>query len=153
MALNDKSVAPTQGVGVYPGVANPTSSSMPNNPMETNFVTDPTTESRGAGAGPTFEGDKNAKRLFKESAGVVEGEPGIIESTNVHPLRPDSNDEDGWAHATVNPGQNTTSNAEPGIAAKAANIATGGAKMAYGYATGNEEVKQVGSEAVYGKQQ
>ncbi|KAJ7709984.1 hypothetical protein B0H17DRAFT_1191112 [Mycena rosella] len=157
MALNDKNMPiGAQGVGVYPGVANPTSSSMPTNPMETNFVTDPTSEERGAGAGPNFEGDKNAKRLFKETAGVVEGEPGIIESTNVHPLRPDSNDDDGWAHATVQPGsQNATTNelkSEPGMVGKAASVATGGAKMAYGYATGNEEVKQAGAEAVYGKQ-
>jgi len=115
--------------------------------METNFVTDPTTSERGAGAGPTFEGDKQAKRLFKETAGVIEGEPGIIESTNVHPLRPDSNDDDGWAHAS---GRNNTTTTEPGITAKAADIATGGAKMAYGYATGNEEVKQAGVDAVYG---
>ncbi|KAJ6596813.1 hypothetical protein DFH09DRAFT_1023152 [Mycena vulgaris] len=153
MALNDKNMPiGAQGVGVYPGVANPTSSSMPTNPMETNFVTNPTSEERGAGAGPNFEGDKQAKRLFKETAGVVEGEPGIIESTNVHPLRPDSNDDDGWAHATVQPGsQNTSTIAEPGIAARAAQVAAGSAKMAYGHATGNEEVKQAGSEAVYGK--
>ncbi|KAF7338361.1 G-patch domain-containing protein [Mycena venus] len=158
MALNDKNIpgAGAQGVGVYPGVANPTSSSMPTNPMETNFVTDPTTSERGAGAGPNFEGDKQAKRLFKETAGVIEAEPGIIESTNVHPLRPDSNDDDGWAHATVKPGSQSTS--EPGMAAQAtnmateaANMATGAAKMAYGYTTGNEEVKRAGTEAVYGK--
>ncbi|KAJ7740690.1 hypothetical protein DFH07DRAFT_838779 [Mycena maculata] len=147
MALNDKNLpVGAQGVGVYPGVANPTSSSMPTNPMETNFVTDPASEERGAGAGPTFEGDKNAKRLFKQTAGVIEGEPGIIESTNVHPLRPDSNDDDGWAHATnVKTSMNETN--EPGMAAKAAgvatgaaNVATGAAKTVYGYATGNEEV-------------
>ncbi|KAJ7452504.1 hypothetical protein B0H11DRAFT_1741818 [Mycena galericulata] len=149
MALNDKNLPiGARGVGVYPGVANPTSSSMPNNPMETNFVTDPTTEERGAGAGPNFEGDKQAKRLFKQTAGVVEGAPGIIESTNVHPLRPDSNDDDGWAHAN----KTTTTTSEPGVVEKATNVATGGAKMAYGYATGNEEVRQAGSEAVYGKQ-
>ncbi|KAJ6496601.1 hypothetical protein C8R47DRAFT_1114757 [Mycena vitilis] len=118
--------------------------------MDTNFVTDPTTSERGAGAGPNFEGDKQAKRLFKQTAGVVEAEPGIIESTNVHPLRPDSNDDDGWAHATVKPGSQNTS--EPaGIAGQAANLASGGAKLAYGYATGNEEAKRVGAEAVYGK--
>ncbi|KAJ7273633.1 hypothetical protein B0H12DRAFT_1199983 [Mycena haematopus] len=151
MAVNDKNL-PTgpQGVGVYPGVANPTSSSMPTNPMDTNFVTDPTTSERGAGAGPNFEGDQNAKRLFKETAGVIEAEPGIIESTNVHPLRPDSNDEDGWAHATVKPGSQNTSEPGPGVTAQAANIAAGSAKMAYGYATGNEEVKRAGTEQVYG---
>ncbi|KAJ7470685.1 hypothetical protein FB451DRAFT_1340112 [Mycena latifolia] len=153
MALNDKQIGANQ-LNICTGIANPTSSSMPTNPMDTNFVTDPTTEERGAGAGPNFEGDKNAKRLFKQTAGVVEGEPGIIESTNVHPLRPDSNDEDGWAHATVQPGsQNTTTEpkTEPSMAGKAANVATGGAKMAYGYATGNEEVRQAGADAVYGK--
>jgi len=112
---------------------------MPYNPMETNFVADPTSEERGAGAGPNFEGDKQAKRLFKQTAGVVEGEPGIIESTNVHPLRPDSNDDDGWAHA------NKTTTNEPGpdtgIAGKAANVATGAAKMAYDYATGERPSK------------
>ncbi|KAJ7685107.1 hypothetical protein DFH06DRAFT_1157469 [Mycena polygramma] len=151
MALNDKNLpGGAQGVGIYPGVANPTSSSKPDNPMDTNFVTDPTTSERGAGAGPNFEGDKQAKRLFKQTAGVVEAEPGIIESTNVHPLRPDSNDDDGWAHATVKPGSQNTS--EPaGIAGQAANLASGGAKMAYGYATGNEEAKRAGAEAVYGK--
>ncbi|KAJ7219197.1 hypothetical protein GGX14DRAFT_435049 [Mycena pura] len=100
MALNDKNL-PTgpQGVGVYPGIANPTSSSQPYDPLETNFVLltleqvkDPTTSERGAGAGPNFEGDKQAKRIFKQRAGVVEAEPGIIESANVPPLRPDSND-------------------------------------------------------------
>ncbi|KAJ7285922.1 hypothetical protein C8J57DRAFT_1431568 [Mycena rebaudengoi] len=157
MATNDKNIpgAGAMGVGVYPGVANPTSSSMPTNPMDTNFVTDPTTEERGAGAGPNFEGDKQAKRLFKETAGVIEGEPGIIESTNVHPLREDSNKDDGWAHATNPPAELTgkTSNTtytEPGIAAQAAAVASGAAKMAYGYAVGDEGTKQAGkAEAIY----
>ncbi|KAJ7343562.1 hypothetical protein DFH08DRAFT_782321 [Mycena albidolilacea] len=156
MSVNDKNIpgAGAQGVGVYPGMANPTSSSMPTNPMDANFVTDPTTSERGAGAGPNFDGDKQAKRIFKETAGVIEAEPGIIESTNVHPLRPDSNDDDGWAHATVKPGsQNTSEPSEPGpgIVAQAANVVSGGAKMAYGHATGNEEVKRAGSEQVYGE--
>jgi len=146
MALNDKNLPiGAQGVGVYPGVANPTSSSMPTNPMETNFVTDPTSSDRGAGAGPNFEGDKQAKRLFKETAGVIESEPGIIESTNVHPLRPDSNDDDGWAHATVKPGSQNTSEPAPGVASQAANMATNmaskGAKMAYEAVYGTEEKK------------
>ncbi|KAJ7172561.1 hypothetical protein C8R46DRAFT_154801 [Mycena filopes] len=148
MALNDKNLPNVaQGVGVYPGVANPTSSSVPDNPMDTNFVTDPTTEERGAGAGPNFEGDKAAKRAFKQTAGVIESQPGIIETTNVHPLRPDSNDDDGWAHATTKPGSQKTD--EPaGIAAQAAKVASGGAKVAYGYATGNEDVKREGMEQV-----
>lgn len=40
MSVNDKNIpgAGAQGVGVYPGMANPTSSSMPTNPMDANFV-------------------------------------------------------------------------------------------------------------------
>lgn len=37
------------------------------------------------------------------------------------------------------------------IASQAANTATGAAKLAYGHATGNEDLKKEGSEAVYGE--
>jgi len=155
MALNDKNL-PTgaQGVGVYPGVANPTSSSMPTNPMETNFVTDPTTEERGAGAGPTFEGDKQATRLFKQSAGVVEARPGIIETANIDPLNENSNKDDGWANATTTTSSKPTGGIMSGatnIATGTANVATGAAKLAYGTATGDEATKAAGKEAVFGK--
>ena len=46
---------------------------------------------RGAGAGDNFDGDKQAARTFKETAGVVEGRPGIIETTNIDPLNENSN--------------------------------------------------------------
>ena len=54
-------------------------------------VTDPTTEDTGAGVRGDFEGPKQAARNFKQSAGVVEGRPGIIETTNIDPLNEDSN--------------------------------------------------------------
>ncbi|KAE9406337.1 hypothetical protein BT96DRAFT_954829 [Gymnopus androsaceus JB14] len=107
MSVNDRSVGGAIGVDTYPsisGVANPTSSSDNSNPMANNFVTDPTTEDRGAGAGPNFEGDQQATRNFKQTAGVVEGRPGIIESTNIDPLNQNSNKDDGWANTTQQPG-------------------------------------------------
>jgi len=52
-------------------------------------------------------------------AGVIEAHPGIIESTNIHPLNRDSNKEDGWAgHPnTTHPdgGQAGVIEAHPGI--------------------------------------
>ncbi|THU99307.1 hypothetical protein K435DRAFT_498218 [Dendrothele bispora CBS 962.96] len=100
MSLNDFSMKP-QGSDVHPGVANPTSSNNNSDPMAANFVSDPTSEERGAGAGPTFEGDSMAARNFKQTAGVVEGRPGIIESTNIDPLNENSNKDDGWANAST----------------------------------------------------
>ena len=45
----------------------------------------------GAGAGPGFDGHEQAARNFSQTAGVVEGRPGIIESTNIDPLNENSN--------------------------------------------------------------
>ncbi|KIY69988.1 hypothetical protein CYLTODRAFT_348526 [Cylindrobasidium torrendii FP15055 ss-10] len=86
MSMNDRKLDNATGVDTYPGVANPTASANTSNSLDTNFVTDPTTESRGAGAGPNFDGDRMAQRNFAQTAGVVEGRPGIIESTHIDPL-------------------------------------------------------------------
>ena len=48
---------------------------------------DPTTEEKAAGAGPNFQGHIQAAKNFKGTAGVIEGRPGIIESTHIDPLR------------------------------------------------------------------
>lgn len=140
-------------------------------------VNDPTTEDTGAGAGPRFEGHKQAQRNFNETSGVVEGKPGIIESSNIDPLNENSNKgtcfilsvllvltiaaDDGWANATRAPGASPgVSGAASGVAStatdyasQAASVASGAAKFAYGHATGNEEVKRQGSEAVWGSEQ
>lgn len=54
-------------------------------------MTDPTSSASGAGAGPNFAGGRDAARNFSQTAGVVEGRPGIIESTNIDPLNENSN--------------------------------------------------------------
>ena len=38
-----------------------------------------------------FDGDKQAARTFKQTAGVIEGRPGILETTNIDPLNENSN--------------------------------------------------------------
>ncbi|KAL1746363.1 hypothetical protein HDZ31DRAFT_72944 [Schizophyllum fasciatum] len=153
MSVNDKGLNQGFGADVYPGVANPTGSSNHANPMRNNFVDDPTSEARGAGAGPNFDGDRQAKRNFSQTAGVVEGRPGIIESTHIDPLSESANKDDGWANATQTPGrhQATVADTAKSIATSAAAVATGTAQAAYGYAVGDEQAKKAGKEAVFGK--
>ncbi|KAG8898582.1 hypothetical protein FRC00_002624 [Tulasnella sp. 408] len=92
MSLNDKDVTlgGAKGTDIYPGVANPTSSSNTSNPLTENFVQDPTSDEAGAGAGPGFRGGRDAKAALKSGAGVVEARPGIIESTHIAPLQEDA---------------------------------------------------------------
>jgi len=89
MSLNDKDVSlgGAKGADVYPGVMNATSSSDTSNPMAQNFVDDPTSTEKGAGAGATFAGGKDAKAALRAGAGVVEARPGIIDSSNIEPLK------------------------------------------------------------------
>ncbi|KAJ3763478.1 hypothetical protein EV360DRAFT_91852 [Lentinula raphanica] len=134
MSVNDRSVGGAIGVDTYPGVANPTASSDTSNPLVNNFVTDPTTEDRGAGAGANFDGDRQAARNFSQTAGVVEGRPGIIESANIDPLNENSNKDDGWANATKQPGRTTE-----GFASTAALKVADVANKAYEMATGERK--------------
>lgn len=52
---------------------------------------DPTTTEIGAGAGPGFDGPAQAQRFFNDTAGVVEGRPGVIETSSIEPLAKNSN--------------------------------------------------------------
>lgn len=137
-------------------------------------MTDPTTPSRGAGAGPGFKGHEDAARALKPAAGVVEARTGIIESTNIDPLNENSNKgrslisrgvlsvrsltsivDDGWANATEIQGRQTRSTGVLDTASdavqQASTVATGAAKLAYGHLAGDEQAKAGGREAVYGK--
>ncbi|KAI0691194.1 hypothetical protein BC835DRAFT_1417309 [Cytidiella melzeri] len=158
--MNDKdnTLIGARGVDVHPGVANPTISSTHADPLAANFVTDPTSEETGAGVGSNFDGARQAQRNFNQSAGVVEGRPGIIETTNIDPLNENSNKDDGWANTRpsgTGAGSTASSTADTatGMAAAAANYATGAAKFAYGHAMGDETAKKAGSEAVWGEKQ
>ncbi|KDQ59565.1 hypothetical protein JAAARDRAFT_33142 [Jaapia argillacea MUCL 33604] len=160
MALNDREMSGNKGVDIHPGVANPTVSSTHADPLAANFVTDPTSETLGAGAGPTFEGDRQAKRNFAQTAGVIEGRPGIIETTNIDPLNEDSNKDDGWANVPSQPKSSSTGagsgglvDSATGVVSGAAGMAGGAAQMAYGTLAGDEGAKNAGKEAVWGKGQ
>ncbi|KAI0059088.1 hypothetical protein BV25DRAFT_1809609 [Artomyces pyxidatus] len=154
MSLNDRELGVGKGVDVHPGVANPTASNTHSDPLSSNFVTDPTASDFGAGAGPNFQGHKQAARTLKETSGVVEGRPGIIESTNIDPLNENSNKDDGWANATRTPGSDSSGGVLSGAAGAAygaANAAAGAAKYAYGHVAGDEQTKKAGSDALFGK--
>ncbi|KAF8605110.1 hypothetical protein BDV93DRAFT_491325 [Ceratobasidium sp. AG-I] len=143
MSLNDLSMDARQGADVYSGVANPTSASITNDPQRDNFVSDPTSEERGAGAGPTFEGGKDAERALKPGAGVVEARPGIIADSNIAPL---SAEEPGFGKCLSGAPTNSTTTSNPGVAS----TITGGAKLAFGTLTGNEAATEQGKEEYYG---
>ncbi|QRW19278.1 hypothetical protein RhiXN_00684 [Rhizoctonia solani] len=176
MAINDLTINPTQvssfshsatssidtvarlqGTDVYEGVANPTSSqpqptqngqlctyqSSPIPHTHTSQfceqVTDPTSDEAGAGAGPTFQGGRDAKRALNAGAGVVEARPGILEGTNIPPL---SNDE---------PEFGAPSNKSSTAPAGTASTISGGAKIALGTVTGNQETLDQGRQEYYGE--
>ncbi|KZT57060.1 hypothetical protein CALCODRAFT_470095 [Calocera cornea HHB12733] len=143
MSQNDTTINPTQGADVYAGVRNPTASSTNTDPLADNFVTDPATGDVGAGADPNIDYGKVANRGFKQTAGVVEGRPGIIESTNIDPLNESSNKDDGWANATTTPGTTGTTSSST-----AANAAAGAGKFAYGHVTGDETLKEEGRKDI-----
>ncbi|KAL5641247.1 hypothetical protein ACGC1H_001659 [Rhizoctonia solani] len=120
---------------VYDGVANPTSSSLTSDPKRDNFVTDPTSDEAGAGAGPGFQGGKDAKRALKNAAGVVEARPGILEKANIAPL---SNEEPEFGAPST---QTST----------ATSTLSGGAKIAFGTVTGNQDTLEQGRQEYYGE--
>ncbi|EUC66771.1 Sgt1 [Rhizoctonia solani AG-3 Rhs1AP] len=135
MSLNDLSINPSQA-NVYNGVANPTSSSLTSDPKRDNFVTDPTSDEAGAGAGPGFQGGQDAKRALKNAAGVVEAHPGILEEVNIPPL---SNEEPGFDAPSTQKTSTATS------------TLSGGAKIAFGTVTGNQDTLEQGRQEYYGE--
>ncbi|KAH9890653.1 hypothetical protein C8Q73DRAFT_652508 [Cubamyces lactineus] len=159
MSLNDRdpTLGGNRGVSLHPGVANPTASSTHDNPLAANFVNDPTTDARGAGAGDNFTGHREAQRNFSKSAGVVEGRPGIIETTNIDPLNENSNKDDGWANArssstssgvgaTLSGTAQTAYSAASSVAAGAASVASNVAQTAYSYVAGDDKSRRAEKE-------
>ena len=107
---------------------------------------------------------------------MIEGRPGIIESTHIEPLKEDTlrqyitplsllstfyepcvyAERDQWQDVGLN--STGTGASGSGIIKTAtdlgnatSNILTGAVKMAYGSVAGNEEAFKAGKEAVYGK--
>ncbi|KAI0086617.1 hypothetical protein BDY19DRAFT_894380 [Irpex rosettiformis] len=131
------------------GVANPTISNTHSDPLAANFVIDPATDEIGVGVSDRLDGGRQAQRNFKETASVVEGRPGIIESTNIDPLNENSNKDDGWAnaHSTGSSGGiGPTAKTTASTASATARFSTGTAKFACGHAMGDQTTKQAGAE-------
>jgi len=146
MSLNDLNVSPNKGTDVFGGLQNPTVSSN-TDPKQANFVTDPTSESLGAGAPSDFKGHQNAKHELRQDKSTT-GMDEILESSNIHPLREDSNAMDGWKHATDDPNKPSM-----GLGATATvkmqsamNMASGLGNMAYGKITGDKATEAKGRE-------
>ena len=140
-------------------------------------VEDPTTDQLGVGAGAHFIGARDAARNFSQSAGVCEGRPGVIESSNIDPLNENSNKgvgqlilhpafflqdsltsisnaDDGWANAKSTSGTGTGAGLAQGafsaatsVASGAASMASGVAQSAYKYVAGDEKSRQAGKES------
>jgi hypothetical protein len=103
--------------------------------------------------------------MSRQTAGVIEGRPGIIETTNIDPLdhesgqgttarvqhhRPDvcsssQSADDRWAHATATP--QGSIGGMSGMLSSAAGMAKGAAQKAYGAVTGDQAAKKAGKEA------
>ncbi|KAG8993473.1 hypothetical protein FRB94_010736 [Tulasnella sp. JGI-2019a] len=66
----DINLGGAKGADTYPGVDHPTSAEA------------------GAGAGANFAGGKDAKATLRAASGVIESQPGIVESSKIEPLDP-----------------------------------------------------------------
>ncbi|KAF8295665.1 hypothetical protein DL93DRAFT_2068381 [Clavulina sp. PMI_390] len=146
MSLNDKDITlgGPQGTDVYSGVANPAPFGN-GNPYETNFIKNPMSEEMGAGAGPDFNGGRDAKKSMRAEAGVVEGAPGIIESSTIDPLDPNRNIDEEYAKKPMT-FNSTPSNTTAGYVSTATDMASGASKMAYGHATGDQATLEQGRQ-------
>jgi len=106
--------------------------------MMTSHVTDPVSKDRGAAGDSEFQAERDARRAQRRYSGVVEGHPGIIESTHIEPLK-----EEGGARS----GTSTPANTQ-GLKERVAAAAEGAANVIYGIATGDQKAKQAGKEAL-----
>lgn len=59
--------------------------------MSRTQVDNPTSQDKGAGAGPNFQGGSQAARSLKQTSAVKEGSSGIIETTHIDPLNDNPN--------------------------------------------------------------
>ncbi|ETW85429.1 hypothetical protein HETIRDRAFT_379364 [Heterobasidion irregulare TC 32-1] len=87
MALNEKNLG-TRGVDTHLGLANPTAHGKRADALAADYAKHPSTKQKHAGAGTGHQSasSRQARHAMREAAGVIEGRPGIIESTNIDPL-------------------------------------------------------------------
>jgi len=148
MSLNDRN----------PGITNPTtshtttSSSTNLTPSGSNivreFVLDSASDEFGASSG--LSPKQAARQNYRQTAGVIEGRPGIIETSHIDPLNEKSLYEDEWK-SEGSPIDAAGTGSAADILTSAAAVASGAARMAYGTLVGDEQVKLAGREAMFGK--
>ena len=108
-------------------------------------------------------GDRDARRAMRRYSGVVEGHPGIIESTHIEPLDEDYKEDGKWSLYGMNPVNECRDDAEGGrgrtmeqsmpvqaqsLKERVTTAAEGTAHIVYGIATGDQKAMQAGKEAL-----
>lgn len=149
MALNERDIGASKAASVYPGVANPTPRSSTSNPK----VPEPTFGEKGTGTGAHLKGyrddikhaQRDAMHTRRASAGVVEGYPGIIESSHIEPL--DEEYKEGEAGRGRSMGRSIPTQGQ-GLKERLATAAEGAANIVYGVATGDHQATNAGKETL-----
>lgn len=90
MAFNERNIS--GNMGAYPDVGNPAAHSSAVDPSKTSASA---TQERSA------RGDRDARRAMRRYSGVVEGHPGIIESTHIEPLDEDYKEDGKWSWSSL----------------------------------------------------
>lgn len=149
MALNERNIGTNKTAGAYPGIANPTSRGA----SLSTKATDPSAEETGAGTGSQLGGHRDdAKHAQREamhtrraSAGVVEGHPGIIESSHIEPLDEDYKEGEAGRGRTM--GRSTPVQTQA-LKDRITTAAEGAANIVYGVASGDQQATNAGKEAL-----
>ncbi|KAI6131862.1 hypothetical protein EV401DRAFT_320552 [Pisolithus croceorrhizus] len=149
MALNEHNIGTNRTAGAYPGIANPTPHSASFNPMATDRPTEETGPGTGSQLGSHRDDAKHAQReamhTRRASAGVVEGHPGIIESSHIEPL--DEEYKEGEAGRGRTMGRSTPMQTQA-LKERISAAAEGAANIVYGVATGDQQATNAGREAL-----
>ncbi|KAG6334438.1 hypothetical protein ID866_4652, partial [Astraeus odoratus] len=104
-------------------------------------ATDPASKDRGATHDSEFWAERDARKAQRRYSGVVEGHPGIIESTHIEPLKED------YKEGGARSGQSTPVGTQ-GLKERVSMAAEGVANVIYGIATGDQKAKRAGKEAL-----
>ncbi|KAI6045438.1 hypothetical protein EDC04DRAFT_59308 [Pisolithus marmoratus] len=152
MALNERDIGSTNKMaGAYSGAAYPTLCRSSSNPQ----VTETTLET-GTGTGTQCRdhrddvkhAQRDAMHARRASAGVVEGYPGIIESSHIEPLDEEYKEDAGRGRTM---GRSTPLQSQ-GLKERIATAAEGAANIVYGVATGDHQATKAGKETLGFKQ-
>ncbi|KAI6028825.1 hypothetical protein F5J12DRAFT_396887 [Pisolithus orientalis] len=140
MALNERDNGASKAASIYPGSTS--------NPK----VPEPTFGEKGTGTGAHLKGhrddikhaQRDAMHTRRASAGVVEGYPGIIESSHIEPLDEEYKEGAGRGRTM---GRSIPTQGQ-GLKERLATAAEGAANIVYGVATGDHQATKAGKESL-----